>query len=307
MQNALYHPEHGYYTAWRKRAAGDPFGRSGDFYTAAQLQPVFGRLIAAEIRSLQARMDNPPAFQVVDWGAGRAEMQTALAGFPVVSIDAHTPRPLPFDGVVFANEFFDALCVDVAVRRDRWLLRRVALREDSFAWVDGEEISQPWVEYAGRLASHMHTDEQEVIVELPTHLRVELEAISGVLRSGYLIAIDYGYTEKEVVRFPRGTLMSYRKHRADEDVLSSPGQQDITSHVPFTWLQECAQSMNWQCVRFETLAQLLMRAGEADSFSGAIAGPTSHEIEMNRMKLKTLLFGMGETFRVMLLRREGVV
>src|ERR1022692_3557521 len=46
MNAALYHPEHGYY-----RQARDPFGKDGDFFPAEQLQPVFGILIAARIRS----------------------------------------------------------------------------------------------------------------------------------------------------------------------------------------------------------------------------------------------------------------
>ena len=48
MEAALYHPEHGYY-----RRSRDPFGKSGDFFTAEQLQPVFGILIAARIRALR--------------------------------------------------------------------------------------------------------------------------------------------------------------------------------------------------------------------------------------------------------------
>jgi SAM-dependent MidA family methyltransferase len=47
MDAALYDPEHGYY-----RGARDPFGKQGDFYTAEQIQPVFGILMAARIRSL---------------------------------------------------------------------------------------------------------------------------------------------------------------------------------------------------------------------------------------------------------------
>ena len=37
MEVALYHPEHGYY-----RRPRDPFGKRGDFFTAEQVQPVFG-------------------------------------------------------------------------------------------------------------------------------------------------------------------------------------------------------------------------------------------------------------------------
>ena len=49
MEVALYHPEHGYYSRGR-----DPFGKEGDFYTAEQIQPVFGILMAAFIRQLSS-------------------------------------------------------------------------------------------------------------------------------------------------------------------------------------------------------------------------------------------------------------
>jgi hypothetical protein len=54
--------------------------------------------------------------------------------------------------------------------------------------------------------------------------------------------------------------------------------------------------------RFETLAAMLLAAGEADQFAAAL-GAGADEAR-RRGQLKTLLFGMGETFRVLLQRRE---
>ena len=65
-----------------------------------------------------------------------------------------------------------------------------------------------------------------------------LERIARALEAGFVFTIDYGYTRAESVRFPRGTLMSYRRHQADEDVLDDPGARDITAHVAFTALEE---------------------------------------------------------------------
>jgi SAM-dependent MidA family methyltransferase len=69
MEAALYHPEYGYY-----RQPRDPFGKEGDFFTAEQLQPVFGILIAARIRMLYRAMGEPSDFTVVEIGPGRGEM-----------------------------------------------------------------------------------------------------------------------------------------------------------------------------------------------------------------------------------------
>src|SRR5207248_2295774 len=82
MEAALYHPRYGYY----RRRDPDPFGKQGDFFTAEQMQPVFGILIAARIRSLCREMGEPSDFTVVELGAGRGELEQAV-DFPYVGID----------------------------------------------------------------------------------------------------------------------------------------------------------------------------------------------------------------------------
>ena len=56
-------------------------------------------------------------------------------------------------------------------------------------------------------------------------------------------------------------------------------------------------------VRRETLAQMLLRAGETDQFAEALAGTNERDVLQRRLQLKTLLFGMGETFRTLLLSK----
>jgi len=131
-----------------------------------------------------------------------------------------------------------------------------------------------------------------------------LARISAALEDGYLFTIDYGFTRGESIRFPAGTLMGYRKHTAHDDVLTDPGERDITAHVNFTALQEAGAARGLRTERFETLAQTLLAAGEADQFAAAIGSGGPAEELRRRMQLKTLLFGMGETFRVLLQRRE---
>jgi len=94
--------------------------------------------------------------------------------------------------------------------------------------------------------------------------------------------------------------MSYRRHTVSEDVLSDPGDRDITAHVCFTALEEHGKKLGLEKVRFERLSQTLLDAGEADQFAAALTGPD--EVR-RRLQLKTLLFGMGETFRVLLQKK----
>ncbi|MFN7993702.1 MAG: SAM-dependent methyltransferase [Bryobacteraceae bacterium] len=102
-------------------------------------------------------------------------------------------------------------------------------------------------------------------------------------------------------------MMSYRRHRALEDVLDGPGERDITAHVCFTALEEHGAKAGLKRLRFETLARTLLAAGEEDQFAAALNGATPAEENRRRLQLKTLLFGMGETFRTLLQRRDGNV
>ncbi len=300
MEIALYDPVHGYY-----RRPRDPFGKEGDFYTAEQLQPAFGILVERAIRALYEEMDRPSGFTVVELGAGRGEMAEALRDFRYIPIDMERGAlPEEFEGVVFANEFFDALPVDVF----RWSgsefrERTISVSGESLAWTDGEPAEGEALNYLQRVAPAL---EDGQIVEVHLEAIRWMERIAASLRRGYVLLIDYGYTRAEMIRHVSGTLMSYRKHAASEDVLATPGERDITAHVPFTMLEEAAVALGMERVRFETLASTLLRAGEADRFASVLTG-SAEEQARRRLQLKTLLFGMGETFRTLLLRAPAGV
>jgi SAM-dependent MidA family methyltransferase len=299
MEVALYHPDFGYY-----RRPRDPFGREGDYFTAEQIQPVFGILIAARIRQLREELGNPPDFAVVELGAGRAEMAEAFAGFPYFPVDvAAGELPARFSGVVFSNEFFDALPVDAAVRRgDTFHEMQIDWREERFVWAEGPPLAGPSAEYAER---YLATVEDGSWAEIDLEALRWIERIAARLDRGYVFTIDYGYTTRELARHPRGTLMSYLRHAAIEDILADPGDRDITAHVPFTALQHHGARHGLETVRFERLARTLVAAGEPDSFAAALAPDAAASGLQRSLQLKTLLFGMGETFRTLLQRKTG--
>ena len=70
IELALYHPQLGYY-----RSGQNVFGREGDFYTASQLQPVFGRLLACAFKQLGAPAQPDGRVIVADWGAGQTDLR----------------------------------------------------------------------------------------------------------------------------------------------------------------------------------------------------------------------------------------
>lgn len=101
--------------------------------------------------------------------------------------------------------------------------------------------------------------------------------------------------------------MSYRKHVADDDVLRDPGTRDITAHVNFSALRTEGERLGWETLQFETLAQALLRIGEEDSFAWALEAADGAGRVRQSLQLKTLLFGMGETFRVLVQKKNGPV
>jgi len=241
---------------------------------------------------------------VVELGAGRREMAEAFAEWRYVPVDLGSGGlPEKVCGVVFSNEFFDALPVEVAVWRDgAFREQRVALRDNGFAWQTGGAVREEVEHYLRR---YFPAPEEGRWYEANLEALGWMERIAGALEEGFALTVDYGYTRAEAIRFPEGTLMGYRRHTARENVLEDPGERDITAHVHFTALQERGAECDLRTERFETLAQMLLATGEADRFAAVLGGATPDEELRRRMQLKTLLFGMGETFRVLLQRKEG--
>ena len=68
MEQALYHPEYGYYMAPRDR-----IGKAGDFFTSSSVNSLFGRLVARQLMQMFSLLGGG-AFQVVEQGAGEGHL-----------------------------------------------------------------------------------------------------------------------------------------------------------------------------------------------------------------------------------------
>ena len=68
MQQALYHPEHGYYSAGRCA-----IGRRGDYFTNVSVGPLFGQLLAAQFAEIWERLGKIDKFVLVEQGAHHGE------------------------------------------------------------------------------------------------------------------------------------------------------------------------------------------------------------------------------------------
>src|SRR5215472_4201431 len=64
MEQALYHPEHGYYSSGQAK-----LGRRGDYFTNVSVGSVFGMLLALQFKEIWEQLDRPNEFVIVEQGA----------------------------------------------------------------------------------------------------------------------------------------------------------------------------------------------------------------------------------------------
>src|SRR5438445_9759705 len=162
MESALFDAEDGYYT----RHAS--IGFAGDYVTAPDLGPAFGRALARGVADLWLLMGRPQSWDLVEAGAGRGILMRDLLGAlererpdaargarpAIVEVSprmraeqalalegralrwASVARSLaPIHGVVFANERLDAFPVHVLARTAEGV-REVFVGEENGALVE---------------------------------------------------------------------------------------------------------------------------------------------------------------------------
>jgi SAM-dependent MidA family methyltransferase len=202
---------------------------------------------------------------------------------------------------VFANEFFDAIPVDVIGSRG-------SLRIDShdghffetWAAASGGEL-----EFLDRYSVHPE-EEERVEVTLPSQKEM---ASACAFDIGFVVAIDYGYTrEEQLAGRHRGTVKAIRQHSVSGNAYEAPGEQDITADVNFTALSAIAVQCGFEVQKLITQSQFLMGIGEANQFADAFEEcRLPQERAKVALQLKHLVTpaGMGESFHV-LVASKGV-
>ena len=335
MELCLYEPELGYYSRAREK-----FGKAGDFYTSSDVHAVFGRLLARQFEEMWRLLDSPPRIDFVELGPGRGlfardvldwsakqfpEFARALR-YSLVEQSASlrmrlqerlaehigTGKCTIFDSfetaangttenvIVFGNEFFDALPVEVI---DHHGAVRVGIEGERFV----ETFVAPSAaeeEFIDRYGVHPEAGER---VEAPLLSLTWMDRIASVFRQrrGFLVLIDYGYTrEEQLAGRHRDTIMTYRQHVATPSPYEAPGEQDITAHVNFTALRSRAVEKGLDELALLTQSQFLIGIGEETEFADAFQDcRLPQERAKVALQLKHLISpgGMGETFQVLLM------
>jgi SAM-dependent MidA family methyltransferase len=325
MELCLYDPEFGYYS---RHAA--QFGKAGDFYTSSDVHAVFGRLMARQFDEMWRALGSPQTIVVRELGPGRGlfaqdvldwsekkfpeffaalryeliesspalrhKMEQTLSrhlesGKAVVGSEVHRTDST----IVFANEFFDALPVQIL--SDRGSLR-LDVRDGRFleTWAPP---STEELEFLDRYSVHPEAGER---LEVPLQSLTEMRAAAQIER-GFVIAIDYGYArEEQLAGRHRGTLKAIRQHSVGANPYEAPGEQDITADVNFTALAAAASEQGMHAHKLVTQSQFLMGIGEANQFADAFEDCRQpQERAKVALQLKHLVTpaGMGESFHVL--------
>ncbi len=293
LRLVLYAPGLGYYSAGSVK-----FGREGDFVTAPELSPLFGRALARQCAQVLERLGGgsvlelgagsgalaesmlpvldqlqvlPEHYEILETSADLVARQRArLARLPDKVRDRirwldRLPEA-PMSGVILANEVADAMPFR------RFLVTGQGLLERGIGFSANAQLTQ-----ADRPADDALAAELERIRTAPWSVGYESElcllldgwiaALRAALGRGLVLLVDYGLARHEYYHPQRthGTLRCYFRHRAHDDALLYPGLQDISAWVDFTRAAEAAVDSGLELSGYCTQAAFLLANGiEAD-------------------------------------------
>jgi len=334
MELALYAPGLGYYSAGARK-----LGAAGDFVTAPEISPLFGRCLARQcaqvlsdlgggdilelgagsgamaadiLLELQALEQLPARYLILEVSADLRERQRATlqARAPQCADRVQWLEALPenLQGVVLANEVLDALPVQrFAIRGGQvnavgvtWQLGKLDLSE---VRADAD-LAQAVGEIEAQLGTALPNGYQS---EINLRLRPWLAGIAAALTRGVILFIDYGLprTHYYSADRQRGTLLCHYRHRYHDDALVNLGLQDIGAWVDFTAVADAAVDAECSVIGYTTQANFLIGCG-IDSLLNALSRQgLEARLQIGKQAMVLILPGeMGERFKVIALGKQ---
>jgi len=328
MELVLYAPGLGYYAAGSRK-----FGEHGDFVTAPEISPMFGKCIGRQAAEVLTRL---PGADVLELGPGSGQLavdiyqslqeQGLLPGRYLmleVSPDLRERQreliekrlgldalkrfswidrlPDKIHGFVIANEVLDVIPCALLHRHAGGELREsgVILTEAGFALDDAR---LPEGDLKRRAQAVLPGGDYEYLTEVNLAAEGLVRTIARSLVNGLAIFIDYGFPEREYYHPQRaqGTLRCHYRHRVHGDPFFMPGLQDITAHVDFTAMSRAAESGGAEVMGFTTQAYFLISCGLGVLVSGG--DPTATLSKLKGTSAVHRLINpaeMGELFKVL--------
>jgi len=334
MDLALYAPGLGYYAAGAQK-----LGPAGDFVTAPEISPLFGRCLAepcarvletlgggellefgagtgtlaAELLvALAARGQAPQRYLILEPSPELAARQRATLNARVAELAerVHWLDRLPagLRGVVVANEVLDALPVHRFCTAAAGVVEEVFVeaRGDGFGACTGTPVTAGLADAVARLHAAELATAPGYCSEINLRAEAWVRALAGSLNAGLALLIDYGYPRGEYYLPERsaGTLMCHHRHQAHPDPFVNIGLQDITAHVDFTAVAEAGTAAGLTLAGYTTQAGFLIDCGIDRLLAETAAGDPGAMLALAAGAKQLLLPSlMGERFQVLGLGR----
>lgn len=284
MEAALYAPGLGYYAAGAMK-----FGAAGDFVTAPELTPLFGRTLARAIWPVLAETSG----EILELGAGSGRLALDILGelerigalparYSILEVSAdlrqrqearfarESPRlagrvqwldalPEQFSGVMLGNEVLDALPVELVHWTENGpLARGVVVEGDHFKWAD-----RPIADTSLRARAEAMALAPGYVSEIGLAAEGLIASLAHTLAHGLILMVDYGFGQAEYYHPQRymGTLRAHYRHHALDDPFYLPGLSDLTAHVNFSGVAKAATGAGLEMAGYATQANFLLAAG----------------------------------------------
>ena len=327
MHHALFDPKYGYYMRDTYK-----FGSRGDFITAPEISDLFGRTIARQC----AQILQMTGGGILELGGGSAvlgsdilleldkmdcsldeyllfEPSPALTGRQKERIARLPPNirskvrwiselPKNFNGIIVANEVFDALPVHLlSLNANGWQERGIVSDNESLTWQDRPIEDERLYHAIDRLDV-----DSPYVTEVCLAANSLVNELSQSLDVGVILALDYGYEHPNYYHPDRrdGTLSCHYQHKVDSDPLERPGHKDITAHVDFSRLAHAAHDAGLEVAGYLSQADFLVNCGITDLL--ASFDPEQMDTYLPAASAAQKLLSptlMGEMFKVISLTR----
>jgi len=325
MELALYAPGLGYYSAGARK-----FGAAGDFVTAPEISPLFGRTLARQLAEIMAQ--STP--HLLELGAGSGKLAADVLGelermgclpqrYDILEVSADLRErqqallresaphlldrvrwldalPENISGAVIANEVLDALPVHLLRWKNAGIVERGVTSEgNNFAWHERRSENPMLIEAAQQIKVP-----DNYLSEISLSLHGLVSSLCTRLQQGVLLFIDYGFGAGEYYHPQRnqGTLMCHYRHHAHDNPFFLPGLQDITAHVDFTAAAESAIDSGAHLLGYTTQAHFLINCGIADFLAQSDPENLREYLPLSAQLQKlTSPAEMGELFKVIAL------
>jgi SAM-dependent MidA family methyltransferase len=326
MDMSLYHRDFGYYMTEKPRT-----GPSGDYYTSPHLHPIFGWLVANQLDEIRRIMGKPAEFTVLEIGAGKGFLAKDILDFVLgrlkwqgpwkyiivernrhaikrqkEELKAHAGRIQwrtsleqvdSFCGCVISNELLDAFPVRLVVMNDCFQEIFIVSENTEFKEIRRSLSS---AELKSDISRYHIPPIQGYRTEINLNISDYLNRLDNILAEGFVISIDYGYAAREYYSPDRnrGTLLCYHRHKVNENPYVHVGDQDITAHVNFTALRDRGTEIGMMPLGFCPQGLFLASLGIDEIVSAELERSPNFQMEL--LKIKGLLFGMGDSHQVLI-------